>query len=166
MANITIGELARRAGLRASAIRYYEKIGLLPKTQRVGGQRHYEPGVLNYLAVIDVAKRVGFRVDEMQHLRDNHSLRQLLTCYTAPEAADTEGWHDRVMALEGVKPPELTTLHGELLAFGWIEQNTGARVAVRAGTVPRCYRSTPAGRRALREVQADPSEAGAEAEAA
>jgi MerR family transcriptional regulator, redox-sensitive transcriptional activator SoxR len=59
MANMTIGEVARTAGLQTSAIRYYEKIGLLPKTQRIGGQRRYEPGVLNYLEVIDVAKRAG-----------------------------------------------------------------------------------------------------------
>jgi len=68
MANMTIGEVARRAGLQASAIRYYEKIGLLPKTQRIGGQRRYETGVLNYLEVIDVAKRAGFRMDEIRHL--------------------------------------------------------------------------------------------------
>jgi MerR family transcriptional regulator, redox-sensitive transcriptional activator SoxR len=68
MANISIGEVARRACLRASAIRYYEKIGLLPKTQRIGRQRRYEPGVLNYLAVIDMAKRAGFRIDEIRHL--------------------------------------------------------------------------------------------------
>jgi MerR family transcriptional regulator, redox-sensitive transcriptional activator SoxR len=68
MTNITIGELARRTGLRASAIRYYEKIGLLPKTQRIAGQRHYEPGVLNYLAVIDVAKQAGFRIEEIRRL--------------------------------------------------------------------------------------------------
>jgi MerR family redox-sensitive transcriptional activator SoxR len=68
MANMTIGEVARRTGLRASAIRYYEKIGLLPKTQRAGGQRQYERGVLNYLEVIDVAKRAGFRMDEIRHL--------------------------------------------------------------------------------------------------
>jgi MerR family redox-sensitive transcriptional activator SoxR len=65
MTNMTIGEVARRAGLQASAIRYYEKIGLLPKTQRIGGQRRYETGVLNYLEVIDVAKRAGFRMDEI-----------------------------------------------------------------------------------------------------
>jgi len=45
---MTIGEVGRRAGLQTSAIRYYEKIGLLPKTQRIGGQRRYETGVLNY----------------------------------------------------------------------------------------------------------------------
>lgn len=68
MANITIGEVARRAGLQASAIRYYEKIGLLPKTQRIGGQRRYESSILNYLKVIDVAKRAGFRMDEIRQL--------------------------------------------------------------------------------------------------
>ena len=68
MANITISEVARRTGLRASAIRYYEKIGLLPNAQRISGQRRYEPGVFNHLAVIDVAKRAGFRVDEIKQL--------------------------------------------------------------------------------------------------
>ena len=68
MANMTIGEVARRTGLRASAIRYYEKIGLLPKPQRIGGQRRYDGGVFNCLAVIDVARRAGFRVEEVQQL--------------------------------------------------------------------------------------------------
>jgi MerR family transcriptional regulator, redox-sensitive transcriptional activator SoxR len=68
MASMTISEVARRTGLRASAIRYYEKIGLLPGTQRVSGQRRYEGAVFNYLAVIDLAKRAGFRVEEMRQL--------------------------------------------------------------------------------------------------
>src|SRR5260370_20329509 len=68
MATITIGEVARRAGLQASAIRYYEKIGLLPKTQRIGGQRRYENGVFNYFEGIDVAQRAGFRMDEIRQL--------------------------------------------------------------------------------------------------
>ncbi len=68
MTNLTIGEVARKAGLQTSAIRYYEKIGLLPKTQRIGGQRGYETSVLNYFEVINVAKRAGFRMDEIRHL--------------------------------------------------------------------------------------------------
>ena len=68
MTNLTIGEVARKAGLQTSAIRYYEKIGLLPKTQRIGGQRRYKTSVLNYLEVINVAKRAGFRMDEMRRL--------------------------------------------------------------------------------------------------
>jgi MerR family redox-sensitive transcriptional activator SoxR len=68
MPNMTIGEMARRAGLRPSAVRYYEKIGLLPRSERIGGQRRYQPGILNYLAVIDTAKRAGFRVEEIKQL--------------------------------------------------------------------------------------------------
>jgi len=68
MANMTIGEVAHRACVQASAIRYYEKIGLLPKTQRIGGQRRYETSVLNYLEVIDVARSAGFRIEEIRHL--------------------------------------------------------------------------------------------------
>ena len=68
MAQMTIGEVARRTALRASAIRYYEKVGLLPKTPRVGGQRRFEIEVLNYLAVIDVARRAGFRIGEIRRL--------------------------------------------------------------------------------------------------
>src|SRR5262249_19949212 len=65
---MTIGEVARKAGVQASAIRYYEKIGLLAKTQRIGGQRRYDDCVLNYLAGIDVGKLAGVRVDEMRVL--------------------------------------------------------------------------------------------------
>ena len=54
------------------------------------------------------------------------------------------------MALEGSEPRELVRLHGELLAHGWVEQNTGASLAQRPGTVPACYRVTAAGVRALR----------------
>ena len=68
MAKMTIGEVARRTGVQASAIRYYEKVGLLPKTVRVGGHRRYADCVLNYFAVIDVAKRAGFRIEEMRYL--------------------------------------------------------------------------------------------------
>src|SRR5712691_9684498 len=68
MANLTIGEVARRARLQASAIRYYERIGLLPSPQRVSGQRRYEADVLKRLVIIEVAKRAGFRVDEIKQL--------------------------------------------------------------------------------------------------
>jgi MerR family transcriptional regulator, redox-sensitive transcriptional activator SoxR len=65
---MTIGEVARRASLRTSAVRYYEKIGLLPNPARIRGQRRYASNVLEHLAVISVAKRVGFRIDEIKQL--------------------------------------------------------------------------------------------------
>lgn len=65
MLDLSIGEVARRASLRPSAIRYYEKIGLLPKVRRVNGRRCYDEIALQRLAIIRFAKRVGFRITEM-----------------------------------------------------------------------------------------------------
>jgi MerR family transcriptional regulator, redox-sensitive transcriptional activator SoxR len=63
-ANLTIGQLARQAGINSSAIRYYEAVGLLPEPARESGQRRYGPETLRRLQIIDVAKRAGFTLDE------------------------------------------------------------------------------------------------------
>ncbi len=63
-----IGEVAGRAGVRVSLIRYYEDIGLLPAPERVSGQRRYDGTVLRRLAVIDVAQRAGLSLDEIREL--------------------------------------------------------------------------------------------------
>lgn len=68
MTKLTISEVARQAGIRASAIRYYESVGLLPQPQRVSGQRRYQADVLRRLAFIQAAQAVGFSVAEMQTL--------------------------------------------------------------------------------------------------
>ena len=78
-----IGEVARRAGVRVSLIRYYEEIGLLPEPTRVSGQRRFDETVLRRLAVIDVAQRAGLSLDEIRELVDhgndpmNDRLREL-----------------------------------------------------------------------------------------
>jgi MerR family transcriptional regulator, redox-sensitive transcriptional activator SoxR len=63
---LTIGQVASRTGLRASAIRYYESRGLLPKALRIGGKRVYEGSVLERLAIIELAKTAGFHLDEIR----------------------------------------------------------------------------------------------------
>ena len=68
MAGWSIGEVATRAGLRPSALRYYEQEGLLAPQPREGGQRRYDPSVLNTLALIGYAKGVGFTVRETKLL--------------------------------------------------------------------------------------------------
>jgi len=67
-ATFTIGEVARRAGLKPSAIRYYESVGLLPEPVRESGQRRYGDDTLRRLQVIHVAKRAGFSLDEARVL--------------------------------------------------------------------------------------------------
>ncbi len=73
MEKMTIGEVARRAGLPASTLRYYERIGLLPQPDRVGGQRRYSPQVVKRLAIIQVAKQAGFTLAEIRTLLDGFS---------------------------------------------------------------------------------------------
>jgi MerR family transcriptional regulator, redox-sensitive transcriptional activator SoxR len=65
---LKIGELARRTGRRASAIRYYEQIGLLDEAMRVSGQRRYRPDSVRTLGVIGVAQRAGLSLDEIKPL--------------------------------------------------------------------------------------------------
>lgn len=65
---MTIGQVAAKAGIRPSALRYYESVGLLPKARRVSGQRRYGPETLEWLAGINVAQQAGFTVAEMKRL--------------------------------------------------------------------------------------------------
>jgi MerR family redox-sensitive transcriptional activator SoxR len=61
-----IGTLARQAGLNASAIRYYEKIGLLPAPARAGGQRRYSSESLDRVLLIRFAGEMGFSLGEIR----------------------------------------------------------------------------------------------------
>ena len=67
-ATLTIGEVARRAGLNTSAIRYYESRGVLPEPERESGRRRYTEETVRRLHVIEVAKRAGFTLDEARVL--------------------------------------------------------------------------------------------------
>ena len=63
-----IGEVARQAGLNTSAIRYYERVGLLAAPERSSGRRRYGPDVLARLTVIRFARDNGFTVREIRDL--------------------------------------------------------------------------------------------------
>ena len=65
---LSISEVARQIGLRPSAIRYYEQIGILPPAQRVSGQRRYDVTALHRLVVIQRARQTGFTLNEIKQL--------------------------------------------------------------------------------------------------
>lgn len=65
---MTIGQVARQSGLAASAIRYYEQTGVLPKPRRLNGRRQYDSSILERLAVMERAKACGFSLDETRQL--------------------------------------------------------------------------------------------------
>lgn len=111
-ATLTIGQVAKRAGLNASAIRYYEAQGLLPEPMRVSGQRRYSDQTLARLGVIDVAKRAGLSLDE---------IRVLLTAGDAGEPA-----HAQLQDLARRKLAEVDELITRAQRVrGWLQTATG-----------------------------------------
>jgi MerR family transcriptional regulator, redox-sensitive transcriptional activator SoxR len=108
---LTIGEVARKAGVATSSIRYYESIGLLPQPGRVHGQRRYGHDVLGKLAFIAVAQSAGFKLSEIKELV--HSV----------DAAD--GMADQMRSLSSRKLEEVEALLERTKAMkGWLEVAT------------------------------------------
>jgi MerR family transcriptional regulator, redox-sensitive transcriptional activator SoxR len=65
---LAIREVALAARIKPSAIRFYERKRLLPAPPRSGGQRRYDPHILQLLRVIEVSKDAGFTLKEIEHL--------------------------------------------------------------------------------------------------
>jgi MerR family redox-sensitive transcriptional activator SoxR len=81
---LTIGEVAERAGVATSALRFYEREGLIHASRTDGGQRRYERDVLRRIAFIRAAQRVGLSLDEI------HAALDSLPDGRTPNAADWE----------------------------------------------------------------------------
>ena len=80
--SLSIGEVAARTGVRPSALRYYESVGLLPPPPRVSGRRRYGELTVGFVTLVQLAQRAGFRVDE---------IRTLLHGFT-PDVAPAARW--------------------------------------------------------------------------
>ena len=105
---LTIGEVARRAGVATSSIRYYESIGLLPVPDRLHGQRRYDQDVLGKLAFVAVAQNAGFKLEEIKELM------------RGVDAAD--GMGDQMRALSARKLGEVEEMIARANAMkGWLE---------------------------------------------
>ena len=65
---LSIGEVARLSGIRASALRYYERRGIMPPAERSRGRRVYLAEVLGRLRVIKAAQRAGFSLADVGEL--------------------------------------------------------------------------------------------------
>lgn len=65
---LSIGVIAQRAGLRASAIRYYESVGLIEPARRISGRRVYDRAVFESIALVRLAQEAGFTVAEIREL--------------------------------------------------------------------------------------------------
>lgn len=66
METLTIGDFAARSGVAPSALRYYEREGLIRSTRTSGNQRRYERAELRRVAFIRIAQQVGVSLDEIR----------------------------------------------------------------------------------------------------
>jgi MerR family transcriptional regulator, redox-sensitive transcriptional activator SoxR len=105
--SMSIGEVASRAGVRPSALRYYEGVGLLPPPERANGRRRYDGEllreVLDRLEVVRVAQQAGFTISEIRTLLDGFS----------EDTPPSERW--RVLAQD--KLPEVEALVERVLSM-------------------------------------------------
>ena len=111
-AELRIGEVAERTGVNISAIRFYEREGLLPPPERVGGQRRFAPETVRRLGIIDVAKQAGFSLDE---------IRTLLTSTDGGAPA-----HKQLQTLAARKLPEVDALIDRATSMrNWLQAASG-----------------------------------------
>jgi MerR family redox-sensitive transcriptional activator SoxR len=117
--SLSIGEVARSTGMRPSALRYYERVGLLPLPERTNGRRRYGGEVLREverrLAFVQVAQRAGFTISEIGTLLDGFS----------DDTPPSERW--RVLARE--KLPEVEAL---------VERALGMKALIERGLRCEC----------------------------
>lgn len=91
--------------------------------------------------------------DDVERLQDNPRLAELLSHYANLGKESRVIWQDRLMHMEGIEAKELSVLHGELMVFDWLEQNTGQASAFKEGAISACYRITLHGLRNLDRLQ-------------
>ena len=91
---LTVGQVADRSGFATSALRYYERVGLVTATRTSGGQRRYERNVLRRLAFVRAARNVGLTLDEVEQALST------LPKGRAPNRSDwarlSGGWRERL----------------------------------------------------------------------
>jgi MerR family redox-sensitive transcriptional activator SoxR len=102
---LTIGEVARRAGVASSTIRYYESFGLRPEPERESGQRRYDESVLDKLAFIGVAQAAGFNLREIKELvegiDDGDGMAGQIRSLSSRKLGEVEALLERTKAMKG-----------------------------------------------------------------
>ena len=97
-----IGEVARRAGLRTSAIRYYERLGLLPAPPRTSGRRRYAEDVLVRLQLIRFARDSGFTIREIRKLLAGRPYSSALRQMASAKVLELEGVIARARTMQSL----------------------------------------------------------------
>jgi DNA-binding transcriptional MerR regulator len=87
---LDIGEVSARAGVRPSALRYYEEVGLISSISRHGLRRQFPPEVLLQLKLIAMGKSAGFSLDEIAGMFGNNGAPDLSRAVLHQKANDLD----------------------------------------------------------------------------
>ena len=99
---LSIGTVAQQAGLRTSAIRYYERLGLLPEPERRSGRRSYPPSILARLQVISFARASGFSLREIHKLFGGRRYSSELRALAQDKVVELERSIERARRMQSV----------------------------------------------------------------
>jgi MerR family transcriptional regulator, redox-sensitive transcriptional activator SoxR len=106
MPHLSISEVARQAGLRPSAIRYYEQIGILMPAERVSGQRRYDASMIYRLAVVQRAREIGFTLEEIRELffgfRNATPASRRWQALSERKLVELDGMMERIRTIQGL----------------------------------------------------------------
>jgi len=109
---MTIGELSKRTGLPSSTLRYWERVKILPGAVRSNGQRRYATDAVNLVAVLKLAQRCGFSLEEIRRLI--HGFK--------PGTAASERWRTAIRDQRAVLQRKIEELNAMLRLLDQGEQ--------------------------------------------
>jgi MerR family redox-sensitive transcriptional activator SoxR len=136
---LTIGELSARSGVAASALRYYERLGLIRADRSSGNQRRYERSELRRVAFIRIAAQVGIPLEEIRAALDG--LPDGRTPTKADWAKLSALWRhqldERIRLLEGLRDNLTSCIGCGCLSLRHCALANPQDVAAHTGTGPR-----------------------------
>lgn len=113
---LDIAEVARRGGLAASTLRFYERKGLIEPDARIGLRRAYRPGVLRRLAHIRAARAAGFTLRQIAEILSERPPDAALRRVLADRAREVTAQIERLVAVGDGLQHAVTCRHEPLTA--------------------------------------------------
>lgn len=144
MSALDITTVARRAGIPASTLRYYEERGLIASIGRRGLKRVFEPGIIERLALIALGRQAGFSLDEIAAMFDSRGMAAIDRDMLRAKADELDTLIRRLAAMrDGLRHAAACPApsHMECPTFQRIVRAAASgALARRAGPVPRLDR--------------------------
>jgi MerR family transcriptional regulator, redox-sensitive transcriptional activator SoxR len=122
---LSISQVGRATGLQSSALRYYEKAGLIRPQARLGGRRHYAPTVLQRLAVTALLQEVGFTIAEIAELIERKGRRRRWRSLAERKLEEIDQHLERVTAARELLTAALDCGCSELESCDLVKERRG-----------------------------------------